>query len=87
MGFFDFFTGSKDPAAIQTQITDLDTKCASDKAALQAKLAAAQGASSTAPMPGTAPIGGRRKRKGGKHTRKHRRGSRRVRTGRRSTRL
>ena len=92
MGIFDYFTGTKDPAAIQTQITDLDTKCAADKAALQAKLTAAQSAPSTAPVAGTASVGGRR-RKGGKHTKKHRRGSRRLtrltraRTGRRSTRL
>ena len=89
--------GKKSSKDIQNEIDALNTKCETDKAALQTKLQEAQKAEAAQPPEasasnGTADLEGgrrRRKHKGGRHTKRHHKKSRskRARTGRKSSRL
>ena len=84
----DAQAAKSDLEAKQTQEkADLETKQAQEKADADKAIADAQAAEGPATS-GTAAVGGRRRRRGGKHTKKHRKGkSTRGRTGRTSSRL
>jgi hypothetical protein len=83
MGVFDFLTGKKTVADAQAAKAALETRHTAELDAANKAIADAQAteaAAAGAPIDGTAPVGGRRTRKGRKGSKKGK--SRRVRSGR-----